>query len=104
VQLIAPVSDVKAYISGTDLPALQKTDGFKLVTQDTLKVKGKQIDHLAYEQLSPPDPVTGKRLPSVVDRYYVPGPAGLAIVTLSTPTGVDNVDAFKQMIDSFTWK
>jgi len=38
-----------------------------------------------------------------VDRYYVPGPAGLAIVSLSTPDGVDNVDAFRQMIASFAW-
>jgi hypothetical protein len=104
VQIVPPVSDVKAYIQNTDLPALQQTDGFRLLAQDTLKVHGKQIDHLSYQQLSPPDPVTGKRLPSLVDRYYVPGANGLAVVSLSTPKGVDNVDAFKQMIESFTWK
>jgi hypothetical protein len=38
-----------------------------------------------------------------VDRYYVPGANGLAIVSLSTPKGVDNVDAFRQMIESFKW-
>jgi hypothetical protein len=42
-------------------------------------------------------------VPSTVDRYYVPGPTGLAIVSLATPKGVDNVDAFRQMIESFTW-
>ena len=53
---------------------------------------------------SPPDPVTGKSVPSMVDRYYVPGTNGLAIVSLSTPNGVDNVDAFRQMIQSFKWQ
>jgi hypothetical protein len=43
-------------------------------------------------------------VPSTVDRYYVPGSAGLAVVTLSTPDGVDNVDAFRRMIESFRWK
>ena len=99
-----PVNDIKGYISSTDLPALQETDGFKLVTQDTVKIHGKQIDHLQYEQLSPPDPVTNKRLPSLVDRYYIPGTTGLAVISLSTPKKVDNVDAFKQMVESFAWK
>ncbi|MEA2621475.1 MAG: hypothetical protein QOH61_385 [Chloroflexota bacterium] len=103
VQVVPPVSDIAAYINGTDLPSLQQTDGFQLVKQDTVKVSGKPIDHLSYKQLSPPDPVTGKRQQSIVDRYYVPGTNGMAIVTLSTPEGVDNVDAFRQMIESFTW-
>jgi hypothetical protein len=47
--------------------------------------------------------VTGKSVASTVDRYYVPGAGSLAVVTLSTPTGVDNVDAFRQMIESFRW-
>jgi hypothetical protein len=47
--------------------------------------------------------VTGKQVPSTVDRYYVAGPNGLAIVSLSTPDGVDNVDAFRQIIESFRW-
>ena len=104
VQIVAPVNDVAAYVSGTDLPALQQTDGFKLLTQDSVKIHGAQIVHLQYEQLSPPDPVTNKRIPSLVDRYYLSGSAGLASVTLSTPRKVDNVDAFKQMVESFAWK
>ena len=49
-----------------------------------------------------PDPVTGKQVPSTIDRFYLSGP-GLAIISLSTPDGVDNVDAFRQMITSFKW-
>jgi hypothetical protein len=96
-------TDVPAFVSSTDVPALGAQQGFKLVKQDTVKVGGTHYVHLVYHLPAPPDPVTGKRVPSTVDRYYVPGPAGLAIVSLSTPDGVDNVDAFRQMIESFKW-
>ena len=75
----------------------------EFIGQDRVKVNGHKLIHLAYHLPAPPDPVTGKTVPSTVDRYYVPGPAGLAIVSLSTPDGVDNVDAFRQMIKSLAW-
>ena len=103
VQVVPPQTDVASYVSSTDLPALQQQAGFKLVKQDTVKVGAHYVVHLVYDLPSPPDPVTGKQVPSTVDRYYVPGPTGLAIVSLGTPKGVDNVDAFRQMIESFTW-
>ncbi|MGK2849388.1 MAG: hypothetical protein ACSLFN_00515 [Candidatus Limnocylindrales bacterium] len=96
-------TDVLAYIAATDLPALRAQPGFTLVVQDTLATGDRRIDHLTYHLPAPPDPVTGKQVPSTVDRFYVSGPAGIAVVTLSTPDGVDNVDAFRQMIESFRW-
>ncbi len=103
VAVVAPQADVASYISGTDLPALRSQAGFKLVKEDRVKTKSATYDHLVFHLPSPPDPVTGKQIPSTVDRYYVPGSNGLAIVSLSTPDGVDNVDAFRTMIESFTW-
>ena len=103
VQVVPPQSDVAGYVSGTDLPALRQQTGFSLIRQDTVRVGTKSFIHLVYDIPSPPDPVTGKQVPSAVDRYYVPGPSGLAVVSLSTPKGVDNVDAFRQMIESFKW-
>ena len=103
VEVVPSQSDVAGYVSGTDLPALRQQTGFSLVRQDTVKVRSKSLIHLVYDIPSPPDPVTGKQVPSAVDRYYVPGPSGLAVVSLSTPKGVDNVDAFRQMIESFKW-
>lgn len=103
VQVVPTPTDVATYVSGTDLAALGQQSGFKLIKQDTVTVKGTTLVHLAYELPSAPDPVTGKQVPSTVDRYYVPGPQGLAIVSLATPNGVDNVDAFRQMIESFRW-
>ncbi len=103
VHVIGAPSDVATYLKQTDLPALQSQAGFKLVKQDTVSVGSSQYLHLSYDLPSPPDPVTGKRVASTVDRYYVPRAANLAIVILSTPVGVDNVDAFRQMIGSFKW-
>ena len=103
VTVVAPVTDIPAYISSTDLPSLQGLPGYTFVSQDTVKVGGVQLNHVVYHAASPPDPVTGKEVPSTIDRYYIPGSAGLAIVTLSTPDGVDNVDAFRTMIGSFNW-
>lgn len=104
VAIVPLPPDVAIWVSGTDLPRLQGEAGFALIGQDTATIDGgTTVTHLAYHQLSPPDAVTGKRVPSTVARYYIPGTGGLAVITLSTPDGVDNVDAFRQMIDSFTW-
>lgn len=103
VVIVASQPDVSGYVASTDLPALQAQAGFRLVKQDTVVVGALTYVHLAYNVTSPPDAVTGKQLPLAVDRYYVPGSGGLAIVILATPGGVDNVDAFRQMIESFAW-
>jgi hypothetical protein len=58
-----------------------------------------------YTTESAPNPVTGKRVRLIVDRYVLPGPAGrVATVDLGTPQGVDNVDAYRKMSQSFTWR
>ena len=103
VLIAAPVTDVASYVGVTDLPALRALPGFALIKQDSVQVGGTSYVHLAYHLPAQPDPVTGKQVPSTVDRYYVSGPSALAIVSLSTPDGVDNVDAFRQMITSFKW-
>ena len=103
VAVVATTAEPAAYASGTDLPALQGQAGFKLIKQDTVKVGGSTYVHIAYHLPSPPDPVTGKQVPSTVDRYYIKGTGTIAIVSLATPDGVDNVDAFRLMIESFKW-
>jgi hypothetical protein len=59
---------------------------------------------VAYSTQSAPNPVTGKRVKLVVDRYYVWKNGKLAVVDLGTPEGVDNVDAYRLMIESFRWR
>jgi hypothetical protein len=58
-----------------------------------------------YATQSAPNPVTGKRVKLIVDRYAFGGSGKrIAVVDLGTPNGVDNVDAYRMMIESFRWK
>ena len=59
---------------------------------------------VAYSTESPPNPVTGRRVRLLVDRYVVSGRRRYALVDLGTPRGVDNVDAYRMMIGSFRWR
>jgi hypothetical protein len=59
---------------------------------------------VVYSTESAPNAVTGKRVRLVVDRYYLAHNGKLAIVDLGTPQGVDNVDAYRLMIESFRWR
>ncbi len=57
-----------------------------------------------YTTRSAPNPVTGKRVTLVVDRYELGSHGRVAVVDLGTPVGVDNVDAYRMMIRSFRWR
>ena len=59
---------------------------------------------VVYSTQSGPSPVTGKRVTLVVDRYYLAHGGNEAVVDLGTPQGVDNVDAYRLMIESFRWR
>jgi hypothetical protein len=57
-----------------------------------------------YTTRSAPNPVTGKRVLLIVDRYELTRAGKRATVDLGTPKGVDNVDAYRKMINSFAWQ
>jgi len=59
---------------------------------------------IVYSTESAANAVTGKRVRLVVDRYYLWTTGRRAVVDLGTPQGVDNVDAYRLMIESFRWK
>ena len=69
-----------------------------------ITINGTRAFKVVYSTASAPNPVTGKRVTLVVDRYYVPRTGKEAIVDLGTPVGVDNVDAYRLMIESFRWQ
>jgi hypothetical protein len=56
-----------------------------------------------YTTQSAPNPVTGKQVTLTVDRYVLAHGDRVAVVDLGTPVGVDNVDAYRRMIESFKW-
>jgi hypothetical protein len=59
---------------------------------------------VVYSTQSAPNPVTGKRVTLVVDRYYLSRAGKEAVVDLGTPRGVDNVDAYRLISESFRWR
>ena len=67
-------------------------------------LNGSQAVKVVYTTESAPNPVTGKRVKLIVDRYVVPGAGKHAVIDLGTPKGVDNVDAYRLMIESFRWR
>jgi hypothetical protein len=66
--------------------------------------KGTPETKKTYSRRSAPDPVTGKRLPLTIDRYEFPHGGKVAVVDLVTPVGVDNVDAYRLISESFQWQ
>jgi hypothetical protein len=58
---------------------------------------------ITYTTQSAPNPVTGKSVTLMVDRYELAHGGRIATVDLGTPTEVDNVDAYKKMIASYRW-
>ena len=69
-----------------------------------ITIGGAPAIKLVYVTKSAPNAVTGKRVTLVVDRYYLDHAGKEAIVDLGTPQGVDNVDAYRLMIESFRWR
>jgi hypothetical protein len=59
---------------------------------------------VTYTTRSAPNPVTGKQVTLMVDRYVLASGGRVAVVDLGTPVGVDNVDAYRRMIASFRWR
>jgi hypothetical protein len=70
----------------------------------TLTVQGAKVIKIRYSTVSQPNPVTGKRVKLLVDRYVYSRSGKVAIVDLATPSGVDNVDAYKRISRSMTWR
>jgi hypothetical protein len=83
--------------------SLPSSAQLKIKTAQTETISGQKAIHITYDELGPPDPVTGKRLTLMVDRFVLARGGKVAIVDESTPVGVDNVDAYRLIIESFTW-
>jgi hypothetical protein len=69
----------------------------------TIRIGSQPAVKLTYTTRSAPDPVTGRSVLLIVDRYALYRGGRVAIIDLGTPQGVDNVDAYRKMIESFRW-
>jgi hypothetical protein len=77
-------------------PSLKMISPSEVVT-----IKGRKVVKSGYSTQSAPNPVTGKRVTLLVDRYQLVNNGKPVTVDLGTPKGVDNVDAYRMMIESF---
>lgn len=70
----------------------------------SVRLKGGKAIKVTYTTIGKPNPVTGKRVKLTVDRYVLAKGGRTAILDLGTPVGVDNVDAYRLMANSFRWQ
>lgn len=70
----------------------------------TVSLKHGPAIRATYTVQGPPDPVTGKPPLLVVDRYVYSRGGKVATADLETVKGVDNVDAYRLISNSFSWR
>jgi hypothetical protein len=80
------------------------TPSFQATPATTLLLPSGTAFKVSYSTVSAPNPVTGKHVSLVVDRYYLSKAGKRAIVDLGTSKGADNVDAYRLIIKSFRWR
>jgi hypothetical protein len=78
-----------------------RTPSLKAGRPQPIALKGGRAFKVTYTTVSRPNPVTGKRVTLTVDRYVVASRGRIGTVDLGTPVGVDNVDAYRMMAQSF---
>ena len=101
--LVARASDLAVLwrVPALGLPTPQAS--LKARAPKQVRLKAGPAIKVTYTTTSAPNPVTGKRVVLMVDRYEVAKKGRGAVIDLGTPTGVDNVDAYRLMSESFTW-
>jgi hypothetical protein len=88
-----------------ELNALKaSTPSLRFQSPQRIQISGRPAIKVVYTTESAPNPVTNKRVQLTVDRYYLAQGGKRAIVDLGSPVGVDNVDGYRLMIQSFHWK
>jgi hypothetical protein len=101
----SPQAPTTATASGTEAAALRSSvSGFSLRGVTTVRRPAGSALLIQYQATSPPEQVTGKTLRLAVERYEFWRGGVEAIVTLSAPAGSDNVDPWRKVTDSFSWR
>jgi hypothetical protein len=88
-----------------EMKALEaSTPSLRFKSPQRVQISARAATKVVYTTESAPNPVTNKRVQLTVDRYYLAQGGKRAIVDLGSPVGVDNVDGYRLMVQSFRWK
>ena len=93
----------RASVEGTVRALKSSTPTLTFTPAQAMSIASQPAVKLTYTTRSAPDPVTGRSVLLIVDRYALHRGGKVATVDLGTPQGVDNVDAYRKMIESFRW-
>jgi hypothetical protein len=103
--VVAPGGPVSPAQAQADLAALRRqTPSLRAGAPTTVALPGGSAIKLSYTTQGAQDPVTGKSVTLVVDRYVLARGGRRATIDLGTAKGVDNVDAYKLIARSFKWR
>jgi hypothetical protein len=103
--VVQPGSEPSLAQVSVELKALKaSTPSLRFQPPQRAQIGGRPVIKVVYTTESAPNPVTNKRVQLTVDRYYLAHGGKRAIVDLGTPVGVDNVDGYRLMVQSFRWK
>jgi hypothetical protein len=92
--------------SGTNLTFNDKDNSIHLVVRGgapPVPLHGGRAK-VTIHRLGKPNAVTGKQPQLIIDRYVYGGGGKVAVLDLATPKGVDNVDAYRLISNSFRWQ
>jgi hypothetical protein len=97
-------------LTGRPPPTVQSVRSAELADQgrhvsvDTVGLPAGDVVHATYSAGSAPDAVTGKAVQDDVELFVFWRGGEEVLLTLSGPRGADNVDPWKRISTSFTWR
>jgi hypothetical protein len=95
----------EATVKSDDLPKLQSSvSNYSGGEVSGVDRAGTTAILATYEADGPTDEVTGKTVTDAFERYVYFNDGVEAVLTLSGPTGADNVDPWRLVSDSLRWK
>jgi hypothetical protein len=103
--VVAPGGAESPAQAQSDLAALRRrTPSLRAGAPTTVALPGGSAIKVSYTTQGTQDPVTGKSVTLIVDRYVLARGGRRATIDLGTAKGVDNVDAYKLIARSFRWR
>jgi hypothetical protein len=94
-----------ASVKADEVPVLASANpAFALTDVTAITRKGGPAILVAYTTTSAPDATTGKVVTLAVERYEFSRDGQVVALTLSGAKGADNVDPWRIVSDSFSWK